>query len=41
MINFDYLLAAWWLAAIVLFVLPIAIIERRQNVKHNKRLYGI
>lgn len=45
MINFDYLLAAWWLIALLLFITPIAIAEsiaeRRNNVRRNKRLFGI
>lgn len=29
--NFDYLLAAFWLTAIVILLLPMAIMERKEN----------
>lgn len=44
-IQFDYLLAAWWLVALLLFITPIAIAEsiaeRRRSVKHFKRFSGV
>ena len=43
-IQFDYLLAVWWLIAMVLFLLPMAIaesIERRKYARHTKRLYRV
>lgn len=33
--NFDYLLAAWWLIATALFVLSIAIMEGLNNERIN------
>lgn len=29
--SFDYLLCAFWLIALMIFITPMAIMERRQN----------
>ena len=39
--EFDYLLAAFWLTFFMLFFAPIAVIERRRNDRRNKRFSGI
>lgn len=31
-IQFDYLLAAFWLTALLIFIAPIAIMEGKKNV---------
>ena len=45
MINFDYLLAAFWLIALLLFITPMAIAEsiaeRRKYARHCKRFYRV